>query len=241
MNFRLNRIIVVLALIILPVTLQAQFTYLDVSLGNRFTTISKTDNDSYKTQHYQTNVQINGLWRFKRHFGAGITASIPVYEGGKYAIQTTGANIIVFGNYAIRNTLFKYYFTESTKVALNGRIYGGIKGNFYLDGRISIFSMTENVSFTNLGSNYGETNKFSQFAPGFSIGMNPHFGKNLYMNLNLSWDFYKYKDIGFRNGNTLEKDTYFIYAPDNYSFKFKSQVIEKATAFSINFGLGYKF
>lgn len=243
MNFRVNRVITALAIIILPLTLQAQFTYLDVSLGNRFTKISSSGDVSNKTQYNQTNVQINGLWRFKRHFGAGITASIPIYEGGKFGIKTTDGEVKLKGNYLLKNSLFKYYFTESTKIAFNGRIYAGIKGNFYLDGRISMFSMTENLSFTNLGKKYSETNKFSQIAPGFSVGLNPHLGKYLHMNLNLSWDFYTYKDIGFKNGNTSKKDTYYIESAESNigSFKFKSQVIEKATTFSFNFGLGYKF
>lgn len=239
MKYRLNRIITDLTLIILPVSLQAQFTYVDASLGNRFATISE---NVYKTQYYQTNVHVNGLWRFSRHFGVGMTVSMPIYEGGRYSIQTTTSDKrIVRSDRVIRGAAFKYYFTESTKFAFNGRIYGGVKGSFYLDGRISIFSMSENLSFNNVGNTYGEIKKFSQLAPGFSIGMNPHLGKNLYMNLNLSWDFYKFKDVGFSNGNTVKKDTYYFYSDDNQSFSFKSQVLDKATAFSINFGLGYKF
>ncbi|MDD2982136.1 MAG: hypothetical protein PHQ74_01995 [Crocinitomicaceae bacterium] len=243
MTLRANLIITALVLIILPIPLQAQFTYLDISLGNRFTNISGDKN--FKTKYDQTNIQINGLWRFKRYFGIGATASVPVREGGTYRLKVARKYqpIVIPHSYGQSNLDFKYYFTESTKVAFNGRIYGGIKGNFYLDGRISMFSMTENLSFTNLGKKYSETNKFSQIAPGFSVGLNPHLGKYLHMNLNLSWDFYTYKDIGFKNGNTSKKDTYYIESAESNigSFKFKSQVIEKATTFSFNFGLGYKF
>lgn len=241
MTLRANLIITALVLIILPIPLQAQFTYLDISLGNRFTNISGDKN--FKTKYDQTNIQINGLWRFKRYFGIGATASVPVREGGTYRLKVARKYqpIVIPHSYGQSNLDFKYYFTESTKVAFNGRIYGGIKGNFYLDGRISIFSITENLAFTNLDQNYSETNKFNQFAPGFSIGMNPHLGKYLYMNLNLSWDFYKYNDRGFKNGNTVEKDAYYVFIPNDYSYTLKTQVPEKGLVFSFNFGLGYRF
>ena len=130
-------------------------------------------------------------------------------------------------------------FKESAKVSVNGRLYGGIKGNFYLDGRISMFSITEYLFSYFPGNSYSEENKFKQIAPGFSIGMQPHLGKNVTMNINMGWDFYKFKDTGFKNAGPSEK--YLVpteFYEQNY---FKSQLPDKQRAFSINIGFGYFF
>jgi hypothetical protein len=243
MNLRVNRIIAFLALFLLPASLNAQFTYLDVTLGNSFMNVYKSENKSLKSKYDQTNLQINGLMRLRRNLGVGITVSVPIREGGRYYLLTDQSSGLSKYSSESKNIDLKYYFKESVKIAFNGRIYFGVKNNYYVDGRISMFSTTENLSFNMFGDTYTEKNKFSQLAPGFSVGLTPHIGENMYMNLNLAWDFYKYKDHGFKNGNSGSPDVYTIpkayYSSD--LIRFKSPVSDKALSFSFNVGLGYRF
>jgi hypothetical protein len=243
MNFRVNRITTILAIIFLPASLFAQFTYLDVTLGNSFMNVYKSENKSFKSKYIQTNLQVNGLWRFKRNFGIGVTASVPIREGGRFYLLTDPINGLEKYDKDAKNIDLNYYFSESLKIAFNGRIYFGVKNNYYVDGRISMFSTTENLSFNMFGNTYIEKNKFNQLAPGFSVGLTPHIGENMYMNLNLAWDFYTYKDHGFKNGNSGNPNEYVIPSASSSSsvIKFRSPVSGKALAFSFNVGLGYKF
>ena len=240
MVFRKFRYIIIIALILSPISVYSQFTYIDISVGNKFMKFSKQRFESYRSKYNQTNIHVNGLWRFKRHFGIGMTASIPVRQGGKYLI--IGENGHGLNKYEIDPTKlnFNYYFKESAKVSFNGRLYGGVKGNFYLDGRISFFSFTEHLMSNYPGLTYSEENKFKQIAPGFSIGMQPHLGKNITMNINMGWDFYKFKDVGFKNAGPTESYLAPIYQSYDSTF-FKSQLPDKKAAFSINIGLGYFF
>ncbi|MDD2982135.1 MAG: hypothetical protein PHQ74_01990 [Crocinitomicaceae bacterium] len=240
MNHRANLLIALIALFFLPTSLHAQFTYVDVTLGNSFMNVYKSG--SKKSKYDQTNLQINGLWRFRRNFGVGITASVPIREGGRYYLLTNQSSGLTKHSYDLKGLDLKYYFSESMKIAFNGRIYFGVKNNYYVDGRISMFSTTENLSFIMGGKTYTENNKFNQLAPGFSVGLNPHIGENMYFNLNLAWDFYKYKNHGFKNGNSGIPEAYIL---PNGSFSelmaFKSPVSDKALSFSFNIGLGYRF
>lgn len=243
MNLRVNRIIALFSLFLLPASLYAQFTYLDVTLGNSFMNVYKSKNNSSKSKYNQTNLQVNGLWRFKRNLGVGMTVSVPIRQGGSYNLLTDQSSDLTKYSAESKNIDLKYYFKESLKIAFNGRIYFGVKNNYYVDGRISIFSTTENLSFNLPNKSYRENNKFSQLAPGFSVGLTPHIGENMYMSLSLAWDFYKYKDHGFKNGNSGSPDVYTIpkayYSSD--MMRFKSPVSDKALSFSFNIGLGYRF
>ncbi len=240
MIFRIHRYIIIVAFLSLPCALFSQFTYLDVSIGNKFMKISNRK-EGYGNRYNQTNIHVNGLWRFRRHLGVGMTASIPVRQGGKFNILIDKG--FTLNQYDMNNSSrqWNYFFTESSKFSLNGRIYGGIKGNFYIDGRISFFSFTENLTINTNSLNVLEKNTFNQMAPGFSIGMQPHLGKKVFMNLNLSWDFYRFKDIGFKNGNGATPEIYDALISNSTIVSFKSQFPDKKAAFSANIGLGYFF
>lgn len=237
MNLQKKQLVILLSFLIFPVVIFSQFTYLDISVGNKFMKISKQKH-SYTNRYNQTNIHVNGLWRFTRQFGIGATASIPIRQGGKYNIQAEDHNTISKIDMEHYGIPLDYFFRESAKFSINGRIYAGIKRNFYVDGRISMFSFTENLT---VNAKSLEKNTFKQVAPGFSIGMQPHLSEKLFMNLNMSFDFYKFKDIGFKNGNKLNNpDTYGIPVYTNMVY-FKSQVPEKKMAFSANLGFGYFF
>lgn len=238
-----NYIIYLILLVCLsPFSSSAQFTYIDLTVGNRFMTLAPQKEDNYRTRYNQTNIQVNGVWRIKRNLGVGMTASIPVRQGGK-AYITTADNDIFNAEAFFSPTQFDYHFQESAKVAFNGRLYGGIRGSFYLDARVSIFTFSEHLMINvNSGGAYSslstkEINKYKQVAPGFSVGMNPHLSKNVYMNLNMSWDFYKFKDAAFSKAGPTE--TYNFYSYKHVALK--TQLPEKRYAFAVNFGLGYFF
>ncbi len=242
MNFRESHLIVLLATLFLPAVLFSQFTYLDISLGNKLMNIHKSKNNSYKTKHSQTDIQINGLWRFKRHFGVGASVSVPVRKSGNFNLQTSDGDFLNKYNQAQSPVEYDYYFKESAKFAVNGRIYAGIKANLYFDGRISFFNFKEYLILERpLPVEVLEENSFKQIAPGFSVGMRPHVGRKLFLNFNLAFDFYTFKDTGFKNG--LVNGVVGEYPTVKYSevHYFKSQMPDKKTAVSFNFGLGYFF
>ena len=240
MNSQKSQLIAIMAFLFLPTLLFSQFTYIDVSVGNRFMKMSQSQVRKITSTYNQTNIHVNGLWRIRRHFGVGVTASVPLRQGGKYRLTSFNGSAVT--KYTIPSDIdFDYHFNESAKVAFNGRLYGGIKGNFYLDGRISIFSMTEHLNVKYYGYSLLENNVFKQIAPGFSVGMQPHFGKKVFMNVNMSWDFYTFKGTGFKNGNYNTNESYYVDIPDGDSFSFYSAVPDKKSVFSINLGLGYFF
>ena len=200
--------------------------------------ISRAKSNITASTYNQTNIHVNALWRFKRHFGIGATASLPLRQGGKFDIQAEDHNTLNENTFQQLGIPLDYFFDESAKVSVNGRIYGGIKGNFYLDGRISMFSFRENLTLNT--SQELEKNTFKQVAPGFSIGMQPHLNRNLFMNLNMSFDFYQFKDTGFKNGSGVNSDAYGVSMYSDIVY-FKSQMPEKKMAFSANIGFGYFF
>ena len=228
--------------LMMPIIGLSQFTYIDVSVGNRFMTIAETKDMNTRSRYNQTNIQVNGLWRFMRNFGVGVSASIPVRQGGKYYINTVDASFFHAGFFNSVSD-FDYHFEESAKVAFNGRLYGGTKGNFYVDARMSIFTFREVLKIDISSYEYvfpvkvSERNEFRQFAPGFSVGMNPHLSKNIFMNLNVGFDFYRFENVGFKKAGISETYTIQSY----HSVNFKSQLPDKRYAFSANIGLGYFF
>ncbi len=240
MNLHKSQLIVLLAVLFLPAVSFSQFTYLDISLGNKFMKMS--EGKSYRANKYnQTNLQLNGLWRFRRHFGVGASASIPIRHGGKFNLSTSNGSYINKYSQGSSSVTYDYFYKESARFAINGRIYGGIKANFYFDGRISFFTYREYLTYIKPAPGKTlEENSFKQIAPGFSVGMQPHLGRNLYLNFNLSWDFYSFKNVGFKNGLVDNPDTYPVVEYSNVIY-FKSEMPAKTTAFSFNFGLGYFF
>lgn len=236
-----NIIIITISIVLSPISLYSQFTYIDVSLGNKIMKVSNQKVGRYINNYVQTNIHVNGLWRFKRHLGIGITASIPIRNGGKYMIITESGSKV--NKYDINTSKYSwdYFYTESAKVAFNGRLYAGTKANFYVDGRISIFSFTEHLTLERATIEELEKNVFKQVIPGFSVGLQPSLSKNIFLNINLSWDFYKFKDVGFKNGSGPSSDTYYTPYSQYEMLAFKSQIPEKKLGFSANVGVGYFF
>ena len=233
-----HRYLLILVLFLAPIPLYSQFTYIDVSIGNRFMKIAKEKHTYYSTIYNQTNIHVNGLWRFNTYFGVGITASIPIRQGGTYWIIDENEQVLSTSDLQNAVLHLDYYFKESMKVSVNGRIYSGTKENFYLDGRISFLNFNEYLTSFYYTTNYIEENKFRQIAPGFSIGVQPHLTKNLSMNLNIGLDFYKFKEVGF--GST-GSDAFLIHFDAYKTTYIKSQLPDKSIAFSANIGVGYFF
>ncbi|MDD2982133.1 MAG: hypothetical protein PHQ74_01980 [Crocinitomicaceae bacterium] len=203
---------------IIPYNGVAQFTYFDVGITQAKVLIMGKSLKDTQTKILSTEFHVGGLWRFARNFGVGLDAGIPMTQKSKVDYRDAYyRNNFVLGNLEERYKpqKFDYSFEQSARLALIGRIYFGVNYNWFLDARLSTVKLKSNFEMEriaqeaeNPGSNYSyrpaivavsihEKHDQLLIVPGFAIGFQPHLGKRFFMNFNVGFDFYTFKENNF--------------------------------------------
>lgn len=205
-------------LFFIPLSSSAQFTYVDLGITQSKILMAGKSLYSKQTRVHVTEFNLGGLVRFRRHLGIGLDLGIPIaqksaysFRGGRYEDNlSTG---IVEDRYKPQE--FEYTIRQSAKLKLIGRVYFGVKSNWFLDLRVSALKLKSNLVLERAAQEEFNNGNFSYFRPaleavsihekqddlfiipGLAIGFQPHLGERFFMNFNLGFDFYTFKGDGF--------------------------------------------
>lgn len=221
---------------LIPNSVIAQFTYIDVGFSQSNLTLNADRKNSVRqvTTLNTTQFHIGGLWRFNRFFGVAIDAGIPIAQKSKFTLkfaEATSPTISVSGNYFDNSTEFRYKpysfdytFKQSIQIGFIGRAFFGAT-NAFIDVRISTLKLKENFVFQRMqhqAINTGYSSEYRPFVkaeninekheklviiPGFAVGWQPNLGERFFMNFNLAYDFYM-----------LNKSSFSHIVPYRYSY-----------------------
>lgn len=214
-----NSIIYLLLLIWLnPFNASAQFTYYDVGVTQaKVLIIGKSLHDT-QTKILATELHVGGLWRFARNFGVGLDLGIPMIQKSKFSYRDDYyRDNFRLGNLEERYKPqeFDYTFKQSPRLALIGRIYFGIRSNWFLDARLSASKIKSKLDVERIAQVEVNPGNLSYYRPalealsihekqddffiipGFALGFQPHIGERFFMNFNLGFDFYTFKESKF--------------------------------------------
>jgi hypothetical protein len=239
----------------------AQFTYIEVGVNNTNVIYGTNLVNSFRTDYHGLSLRLNAISRITRNIGIGGEVSIPLLQGNSFSFRNS--RTLTDGEFTSFETAqtniyspqeFDYKFKNSIVGTFLGRFYFSTKLNPYLDIKFSYLNVTELFVFKR--AYIPSIDQFGQvvpgipesdlkyekihklIVPGFTMGLQPHLNDNLFFNLNLGMDFYRFESGGFSYP--------IIYSQDQLNYSDKIVVLESMArntkiGVSINLGFGYFF
>ncbi len=249
-----------------PISGITQFTYFGFGLSQSNLTVNANRMTSVKqaTALNTTQFHLGGLWRFNKFAGVGLDVGIPIFQKSKYAMKFfdgESPHSTNYGWYFDESTEYRYMpqqmdytFKQSAQLKLIGRVFVGGSANVFVDLGVSALKFHERFVFermahkvinSNSASNYRPAvkaesihEKHEQFliVPGFAIGWQPHIKDRFFMNINLAYDFYMFKEENFSHWVPY---LYRSYQNTTYNVRLASQLTKTklAVTASVRFGM----